>query len=105
MSEQGIIRHINEKVEESLPKLQPHIRSWAEKHLVNPKPIDLSLNEKGEGEITLWLVTDHIDNNDASCRVVYDSEKDSFGLEMTMANEVNWFMGYYGGFAEAVEAI
>jgi hypothetical protein len=105
MSEQEIIQRIKKLVEEDLPNLPPHIREWTIEHLVKPRQVDLSLESNGEGIIKLWLVTDHVGKNDASCRVVFDNEKGWFGLEMTLVNGVNWFMGFYGDFTEAVNGI
>lgn len=98
-----MIDQIKNQVEENLPKLSSQLREWAEKHLVTPRPIKLSLDENGKTFETFWLVTDHVGFEDGNCRVVYDSKNKSFGLECTLENGVNWYMGGYGDFAETIE--
>jgi hypothetical protein len=105
MNDYQIIDRIRYLVEGDLPKLSPSLRAWAEGHLVEPREVVFSRDELGHGTITLWLVTDDIGFQDASSRVVFDSEKERFGLAMEMANDVHWFMGLYGNFADTVEAI
>lgn len=104
-SELEVVSHIKELVEKDLPNLPPHIKAWAEEHLVQPRQVTLALKDDGQGEVMLWLVTDHSGKRDSACRVVFDEKRSRFGLEMRMANGVNWFMGLYGSFAEAVDAM
>ena len=103
MSEHNIIDHINELVHKELPSLAPHLKEWAEQHLVTPYQVTISKDPGGLEEIKLWLVTDHTGHQDSSSRVVFDADVDEFGLEMTLSNGVAWFMGIYGGFTETVE--
>ena len=49
------------------------------------------------------MVTDNIGYSDSSYRVVYDEETKMFGLECTLSNGLEWYMGAYGTFEEAVE--
>jgi len=100
-----ITDRIEELVKAELPRLAPQHREWTEQHLVVPRQMSLSISEDGQGEVTLWLVTDHIGHRDSSSRVVFDAEQDKFGLEMTLANGVQWYMGLYGGFAKTVESM
>jgi hypothetical protein len=94
---------IRAKISESVVLLAPHLRSWAEAHLIAPRQVRLSLDPDGTSSKDLWLVTDHVGTNDASYRVVYDDETDGFGLECTLETGVEWYMGDYGSFAETVE--
>ena len=98
-----MIDQIKSQVEESLSKLPPHLREWAEKHLITPRSIELSLDENGKTYETFWLVTDHVGFEDGNYRVVYDTKKKSFGLECTLQDGVNWYMGKYEDFAEAIK--
>jgi hypothetical protein len=104
-NEAQVITRIQVLVKTELPTLAPHLRKWAEKHLITPRKVSLSLDENGTGEITLWLVTDHVGESDSACRVVFDETKGWFGLEMAMKNNIHWFMGLYGGFAETIEGM
>lgn len=98
-----MIDQIKSQVEEGLSKLSPHLREWAEKHLIVPHQIKLSLDLENKTHETFWLVTDDVGIKDASYRVVYDSKNKSFGLECTLEDGVNWYMGEYGDFAETIE--
>jgi hypothetical protein len=98
-----MIDQIEIQIEVGLSKLSPHLREWVEKHLITPHPIKLSLDENGKTYETFWLVTDHVGFEDGSYRVVYDFKKNSFGLESKLQNGINWYMGQYGDFAEAIE--
>lgn len=96
---------IAELVEADLPKLAPHLREWAESHLADPHEVAFNLRPDGDSVITLWLVTDHVGSRDSSCRVVFDAETEQFGLTMQLANGVDWYMGPYGTFAQAIESM
>ena len=88
-----------------LPCFSQHLRDWVDQHLIIPRQESFSQNENGTGEITLWLITDNIGKNDSSYRIVFDEFKGRFGLVVKLQNEVEWLMGFYGGFAETVEAM
>ena len=103
MDDSEIADRIEKLVKVELPRLTLHLREWAEQHLVAPRQVTLSINENGQGKVSLWLVTDHIGHRDSSYRVVFDVEQDKFGLEGTRASGVEWYMGLYGGFAETIE--
>ena len=105
MNDHKVIARINKLVKSDLHNLSPHLRDWSEEHLVIPRLINLSLLENGDGDITLWLVTDHVGFRDSSYRVVFDPEFDEFGLEVTLSNDVNWYMGRYGCFSDTIEAM
>lgn len=83
--------------------LWPHLRSWVDEHLISPRQVWVAIDTNGTSFKTLWLVTDRVGENDSSYRVVYNNETDAFGLECTLDSGVEWYMGNYGSFAEAVE--
>lgn len=99
-----VIQEIDAFVKVALPNMPPHLRQWAEEHLVTPRQEIFAQKEDGEGEISLWLVTDHTQNRDSASRVVYDEVAKVFGLVTDMQNDVKWFMGLYGNFAETIDA-
>ena len=94
---------IGAKITEAAPLLAPHLRSWVDEHLIAPRQVRLALDADGTSFKDVWLVTDHIGVNDSSYRIVYDHEADAFGLECTLDSGVEWYMGNYGSFAEAVQ--
>jgi hypothetical protein len=55
--------------------------------------------------VQVWLVTDHINDKDASSRVVYDPALDAFGLVTELENGILYFMGSYGSLVETVESL
>jgi hypothetical protein len=88
-----------------LPALAPHLRHWAETHLVAPRPVCVQAEHDGRATRVLWLVTDDTGDNDAGYRVVYDPDAAAFGLETRTAEGHSSFLGLYGSFAAAVESI
>ena len=94
---------IRAKISEGIALLAPHLRSWADEHLIAPRQVRLALDANGTSFRDLWLVTNHVGINDSSYRVVYDDDTDAFGLECTLDSGVEWYMGNYGSFAEAVQ--
>jgi hypothetical protein len=104
-NEKQIIQKIEKMIKAELPNLPLHLKDWAEQHLIAPKQMIFSVNDDGTGEITLWLITDNTGKHDSSSRIVFDEVKGSFGLVMSLRNDIEWFMGIYGGFAETINAI
>ena len=90
-------------VAEGLTLLAAHLKSWVDRHLIEPRRVRLATNAEGTSFKYLWLVTDHTGENDSNCRVVYDHESQMFGLECTLDTGVEWYMGNYGSFSETVQ--
>jgi len=97
------MEQINLKIQEALPSLKPHLRSWVQQHLIQPRKVNLSLDSEGNTSKDFWLITEHNGKDDSSYRVVYDADEQVFGLEVTLETGIEWYMGAYGTFAEAVE--
>jgi hypothetical protein len=91
------------KIAEGLSVLAPHLKSWVNAHLIEPRLARLATDTDGTSFRHLWLVTNHTGEKDSSYRVVYDSEAQLFGLECTLASDVEWYMGSYGSFSETVQ--
>jgi hypothetical protein len=91
------------KVAEGLTILAPHLQSWVNAHLVEPRRVRLATAPDGTSFKYLWLVTNHTGENDSNCRVVYDVDGQLFGLECTLDSGVEWYMGNCGSFAETVQ--
>ena len=83
--------------------LAPQLRAWVDAHLIAPREVRLSVDPYGTSFTEVWLVTDHTEVNDSNYRIVYDREWCEFGLERTMDNGVEWYMGTCGSFAKTVE--
>ena len=91
------------KVTAELTALAPHLKSWINAHLIEPRRVRLATDAQGTSFKYLWLITDHTGENDSNCRVVYDNEAQMFGLECTLDTGVEWYMGNYGSFSETVQ--
>jgi hypothetical protein len=91
------------KVTEGLTVLAPHLQSWVNAHLVEPRRVRLATDVDGTSFKYLWLVTNHTGENDSNCRLVYDADAKLFGLECTLGSGVEWYMGNYGSFSETVQ--
>lgn len=98
-----IEEQISLKVAEGLALIKPHLRSWLRNHLIQPRQIKLSTDPHGHSFKDFWLITDHAGKEDSSYRIVYDEDEKVFGLESTLDNGVEWYMGNYGSFSETVE--
>jgi hypothetical protein len=91
------------KVNEDLEELKPHLRSWVEEHLIQPRRIVVFTDLDGITSKIFWLVTDHIGKEDSSYRVVYDEYEEVFGLEQILDTGNSWYMGPYGTFLQTIE--
>lgn len=96
---------IKKKVSDGFAVLAPHLQDWIRHHLIEPRKIRCSTDPEGTIFQDLWLVTDHIGENDSASRVVFDENKRAFGLVCTLNTGVEWYMGIYGSFSDTVEAM
>ena len=94
---------IKNRVAKELVILPPHLQTWVRTHLVEPHLRKFSVDHDGSSFKHFWLVTDHNGENDSSYRIVFDGEQEVFGLECTLESGVEWYMGSYGSFSDAVE--
>ncbi len=100
-----IVQQIEARVQSELPKLSHDLRTWVENHLTQPHLLTLASEADGADRVVLWLVTDHTGQNDSASRVVFDEIEGAFGLATTLNNDVEWFMGLHGGFANTLECM
>jgi hypothetical protein len=91
------------EVRAGLAALAPHLRSWVEAHLIQPRRISLATDMDETSFKTYWLITDHTGKNDSTYRVAYDEDAQAFGLEVTLVTDVELYMGTYGTFTETIE--
>jgi hypothetical protein len=103
--EADIAVRISNRVEAELPLLTEHLRRWVEAHRTQPREITASSDPEITQSVHVSLVTDHIGEEDANSRVVYDPARDEFGLMMELENGVLWYMGPYGSLVDTVESI
>src|SRR5258705_4128568 len=96
---------IKSKVAYELTSLAPHLQTWLRAHLIEPRLSRLSVDCNGPSSKAFWLITDHTGKEDSSYRIVYDGEHEVFGLECTLESGVEWYMGGYGSFSDAVESM
>ena len=105
MSEQEPNVRIAAHVAATLQRVDGVLRAWVDAHLIEPRQIESLVDRDLAATKRVWLVTGHIGIEDASYRVVYDEGMDTYGLETTLADGRSWYMGPYGTFVEAVEAM
>ena len=100
-------QQLRTRLEAELRELPTHLRTWAERHLVMPREVSLWIDPDRSASITLWLLTDHIGaDDDGSCRIVFDPSAAAFGLEQTLADGTEWYMGpEEGTFADAIRGL
>jgi hypothetical protein len=93
------------EVNHGLAFLSLHLREWVQGHSIEHHQIRLATDPGGTSFKDLWLITDHNGQKDSSYRVVYDEEAEAFGLECTLDSGVEWYMGIYGSFSQAVDSM
>jgi hypothetical protein len=89
-----------------LPSLPENLRLWTERHLIQPREVTLWCDPERTKSTTVWLLTDHVGDNDSSSRIVFDPAAKAFGREMTLEDGTEWYTGpYEGGFADVVRSM
>ena len=104
-AEAVVLSEIESGVRAGLPKLTPQLRNWAEAHLVEPRPIRAAVDPEGLAHVELLQVTSDTGVDDSSKVVVFDPATRMFGLVIQLRDGPLWFMGAYGDFAIAVDAM
>ena len=100
-----ILTELTNRVQAELPLLTEHLRIWFEAHRTQPRELNVYSNPEGTQSVRVWLVTDHIGDSDASCRVVYHAADKMFGLVMELQDGGLWYMGSYGSLVDTIESI
>lgn len=94
--------HIKTTVAEQLPRVTSEgVRDWITARLIEPYLLRLSENSEGTRFAEFWMVTDHKDGK--HYRIAYAPDDDRFGIVTSLTSGVEWYMGNYGTFKEAVE--
>ena len=81
---------ITKRIENEVRLLPPHLQRWTKAHCTPPREINVSLDPEGTQFVRVWLVTDDTWEEDGSSRVVYDAEREMFGLVMELKHGVLW---------------
>jgi len=96
--------YIKATVAVQLPQIEPvGVREWVAARLTDPRPVRLSENPDGTIFGDFWLVTD--DKDQRHYRIAYAPDDEAFGIVTPLSSGVDWYMGNYGSFKEAVEAM
>ena len=101
--DENIQTEIKDSIKKGISNLPDRLADWTKVHLCNPKKVKLSNDPEGKYFSYYWMVTDNTGTDDSSYRVVYDEKTRMFGLECTLANGLEWYMGAYGTFEETIE--
>lgn len=107
MEESITPEHLRARIQSDLRRLPPHLREWSERHLIAPREVCFWADPDRNSSIKLWLVTDHTGaDDDGPCRIVFDPSINAFGVEQTLADGTEWYMGpQKGTFADAVSGL
>ncbi|NQY42019.1 MAG: hypothetical protein HRT87_01575 [Legionellales bacterium] len=82
-----------------------NLREWFEEHRIIPEKIELYESLTSSQKKTFWLITQYNQKEDSSYRIAYNSEKNSFGLEVTTSSDESKYMGDYGNLDNALESM
>ena len=105
-SHADFIESIQQFVADGLAELDAQERAWAERHIVEPRPIEVAVPDGGaESTETMWLVTDFVGGDSEVYRIVYDPALTTFGLISPGAHGRPVLIGLYGDFAETVRGV
>jgi hypothetical protein len=100
-----VVARIQKRIAEGLSQLSPHLRAWAQAHVVTPRVTTLFTGLESSTTEKYWLVTDATGKDDGSCQVIYTEDLDSFGLSVILQGGRHCCMGFYGEFADAIESM
>ena len=93
-----------ETVEKRLPEVSPTgVRNWISARLTEPHPIQLAVDPEGTQIEYFWLGTGHREGNHYT--IGYSPDSEMFGIVTALESGVEWYMGNYGIFIEAVDAM
>ena len=106
MREPTTVAEAFEQAKADLANLADNLRDWAEHHLIPPRQITVWCDPERRDSTRVWLLTDHVGERDSSCRVVFDPAAKAYGLEQTLIDGTEWYMGpYEGNFADVVRSM
>lgn len=95
---------IRKMVAEELPLIEPAgVRDWIAARVTEPYQTQLSVDTDGTQIEDFWLVTDHKDGK--HYRIAFSPAAGTFGIVTALASGLDWYMGDYGTFKQAVEAM
>jgi hypothetical protein len=95
--------YIKRTVSEQLPQVQPiGLRVWIAARVVEPYPVRIAADSEGKQIEDFWIVTDHKDGR--HYRIAFSPQDEAFGIVTALAAG-DWYMGDYGTFKQAVEAM
>ena len=101
---EDIRAYIKKTVAEQLPQIQPvGVRDWIAARLTEPYNTQLSVDAEGTQLEDFWMVTDHKEGK--HYRIAFSPVDGAFGVVTALASGVDWYMGDYGTFKQAVEAM
>lgn len=73
--------------------------------LVKPALVECSRNSDGSEAVEVWVVLKENPDSDIGYRVVYCEKDDGFGLATKLVGNIDWYMGSYGTFIKAYDAM
>ena len=95
--------YIKRTVSEQLPQVEPiGLRKWIAVRVVEPYPAPIAVDPEGKQIEDFWIVTDHKDGK--HYRIAFSPQHETFGIVTALASG-DWYMGDYGTFKQAVEAM
>ena len=103
-SPDDIRAYIKEAVAEQLPQVEPvGVREWITARLTEPYQVHLPVDSEGTQIEDFWIVTDHKDGK--HYRIAFSPQDRAFGIVTPLASGADCYMGNYGDFKQAVEAM
>jgi hypothetical protein len=103
-SPDDIIAFIKKTVAEQLPQVEPlGVRKWIAARVTEPYHVQLPVDPEGTQVEDFWIVTDHKEGK--HYRIAFCPQSGASGIPTPLASGVDWYMGDYGTFKQAVEGM
>lgn len=101
----GVLTELNSRLRNDASSLPEELRAWLDAHLTESRQIRASTDPHGMSTVAVWVVSDHIGENDSSSRVVYDAQRGTFGPVTELENGLLWYQGPHGSLVDAVPGL
>ena len=88
-----IIKKINKDVQKVTPLLSNNLKEWLQNNKTHPILMKCD-------DCNLWVITKE---NDSSYQIVYDQDKDNYGLISILPNHQIVYLGFTGDLLETIE--
>jgi hypothetical protein len=103
--EYKIKQEIFEQIENVRNSIDTKQMYWIFQHIIEPRKIKVTINPDSIIWKEVWLITDNLNEEVSSYKIVFDEDANAFGLICTLESGIEWYMGVYGSFSDTIESM